>query len=170
MLVLNGDKGNALLYAGIGTTVTYFVGRPMIMANILQNKAEADYRFALMRLRENSEGIALIRGEADESKGLTRFFGQVFGCGPNAMLAALAGRWPRAEVVVETYMGCGTGVCLGCAVPRTSGVYDRACREGPVYPAASVRWDELPSHLHYTRSDAACGSLFERPSPDWGRV
>src|SRR5437868_6535390 len=75
--------------------------------------------------------------------------GQVFGCGPNAMLAALAGRWPRAEVAVETYMGCGTGVCLGCAVPRTSGIYDRACIEGPVYAARSVRWDELPHRLGY---------------------
>ena len=70
--------GAALLYASIGTSVTYFVGRPMIMANILQNKAEADYRFALMRLRENSEGIALIRGEEDEREGLTGFFGQVY--------------------------------------------------------------------------------------------
>jgi putative ATP-binding cassette transporter len=70
--------GAALLYASIGTGVTYLVGRPMIMANILQNKAEADYRFALMRLRENSEGVALIRGEADERKGLAGFFGQVY--------------------------------------------------------------------------------------------
>jgi dihydroorotate dehydrogenase electron transfer subunit len=49
-------------------------------------------------------------------------------------------------------MGCGTGVCLGCAVPRTSGVYDRACREGPVYRADSIRWPELPVHLHYPAS------------------
>jgi dihydroorotate dehydrogenase electron transfer subunit len=75
--------------------------------------------------------------------------GQVLACGPNPMLAALAARWPGAQVALETYMGCGTGVCLGCAVPRTSGVYDRACREGPVYPAGSVRWAELPARLHY---------------------
>jgi putative ATP-binding cassette transporter len=70
--------GAALLYATIGTSITYFVGRPMIAANIRQNKAEADYRFALMRLRENSEGVALIRGEEDERRGLTGFFGQVY--------------------------------------------------------------------------------------------
>ncbi len=75
--------------------------------------------------------------------------GQVLACGPNRMLAAAAERWPDAQVALETYMGCGTGVCLGCAVPRTSGVYDRACGEGPVYRADSIRWDELPSHLHY---------------------
>jgi len=66
------------------------------------------------------------------------------------MLAALARGRPEAQVALETYMGCGTGVCLGCAVPRTTGEYDRACREGPVYRADSIRWDELPSHLAYT--------------------
>jgi dihydroorotate dehydrogenase electron transfer subunit len=75
---------------------------------------------------------------------------EVVACGPNPMLAAVAARWPEARVSVETYMACGTGVCLGCAVPRTSGVYDRACCEGPVYRAGSIRWAELPSHLHYS--------------------
>lgn len=69
---------------------------------------------------------------------------QVLACGPHRMLAALAERWPAAQVAVETYMGCGTGVCLSCAVPRTSGEYDRACVEGPVYTASSIRWSELP--------------------------
>jgi dihydroorotate dehydrogenase electron transfer subunit len=78
--------------------------------------------------------------------------GQVLGCGPNRMLAALAERWPEAQVALETYMGCGTGVCLGCAVPRTSGVFDRACQEGPVYRAGSIRWRELPGALHYAVS------------------
>jgi dihydroorotate dehydrogenase electron transfer subunit len=75
--------------------------------------------------------------------------GQVLACGPNGMLAAVAARWPDAQVAIETYMSCGTGVCLGCAVPRTSGVFDRACAEGPVYRADSIRWAELPAHLHY---------------------
>ena len=73
----------------------------------------------------------------------------VLACGPNAMLAAVAERFPAAQVALETYMGCGTGVCLGCAVPRTSGVYDRACSEGPVYPAGTIDWEALPSRLHY---------------------
>ncbi len=73
----------------------------------------------------------------------------VIACGPNRMLAAVAKRWPDAQVAVETYMGCGTGVCLGCAVPLTRGGYDRACKEGPVYRAADVDWAALPSHLPY---------------------
>jgi dihydroorotate dehydrogenase electron transfer subunit len=75
--------------------------------------------------------------------------GLVLACGPNRMLAAVAERWPDAQVAVETYMGCGTGVCLGCAVPLKRGGYDRACKEGPVYRAADVEWSALPSHLHY---------------------
>ena len=75
--------------------------------------------------------------------------GQMLACGPNPMLAAVAARWPEAQVAIETYMACGTGVCLGCAVPRTTGVYDRACTEGPVYGAGTIRWGELPSRLHY---------------------
>ena len=73
----------------------------------------------------------------------------VLACGPNRMLAAVAQRWPSAQVAVETYMGCGTGVCLGCAVPLMRGGYDRACTEGPVYNAADIDWEALPSHLHY---------------------
>jgi len=73
----------------------------------------------------------------------------VLACGPNRMLAAAAARWPQALVAVETYMGCGTGVCLGCAVPLARGGYDRACKEGPVYRAADVDWAALPSHLPY---------------------
>jgi dihydroorotate dehydrogenase electron transfer subunit len=73
----------------------------------------------------------------------------VVACGPNAMLAAVARSWPDAQVALETYMGCGTGVCLGCAVPLAGGGYDRACSEGPVYRAADVDWEALPSHLQY---------------------
>src|SRR5690606_7287958 len=67
----------ALLYALVGSGLTYLLGRPMVQINIRRNEAEADHRFALVRVRENSEGIALIRGEKDEDRGLRRAFGQV---------------------------------------------------------------------------------------------
>ncbi|MBV9014555.1 MAG: ABC transporter ATP-binding protein/permease, partial [Alphaproteobacteria bacterium] len=67
----------ALLYAGIGSGLTYFVGQPIVAANLRQNATEADYRFSLVRLRENSEAIAMIRGERDENRVLTRYFGEV---------------------------------------------------------------------------------------------
>lgn len=68
----------ALVYAGVGSLLTYFVGKPIVAANVAQNTAEADYRYALVRLRENSEGVAFIRGEDDEQKGLAGFFSHVF--------------------------------------------------------------------------------------------
>ena len=89
------------------------------------------------------------RGFAGNAVAAAPDAGLVLACGPNRMLAAAAARWPDALVAVETYMGCGTGVCLGCAVPLTRGGYDRACKEGPVYRASDVDWAALPSHLQY---------------------
>ena len=69
----------AVLYAAGGTWATWAIGRPMTAINERRNEAESDHRFALVRLRENSEGVALIRGEADEERGLARAFGRVTG-------------------------------------------------------------------------------------------
>ena len=54
----------ALIYAMVGTWLTHLVGQPLVPLNFLQQKAEADFRFALVRLRENSEGVALLRRRA----------------------------------------------------------------------------------------------------------
>jgi len=56
----------ALVYAGIGTWLTHAIGRPLIGLDFNQQRYEADFRFALVRLRENSEGVALYRGEGEE--------------------------------------------------------------------------------------------------------
>lgn len=57
----------ALGYAILGTWLTKAVGKPLIMLNFNQQRFEADFRFSLVRLRENVEGVALYRGEADEA-------------------------------------------------------------------------------------------------------
>src|SRR5258708_6897137 len=69
----------------------------------------------------------------------------VLACVPDRMLAAVAARWPEAQGAVETYMGCGTGVCLGCAVPRARGGFARACPKGAGYRAAQFNWASRPS-------------------------
>jgi len=56
----------ALIYTGIGSWLTYKIGRPLVKLNFNQQRFEADYRYALVRLRENSEGVALYKGEALE--------------------------------------------------------------------------------------------------------
>ncbi|MDE2576068.1 MAG: ABC transporter ATP-binding protein/permease [Rhodospirillales bacterium] len=60
----------ALLYAAIGTWLTHLIGRPLAALNFRQQRVEADFRFGLMRLRENVEGVALYGGEAQEHGGL----------------------------------------------------------------------------------------------------
>ncbi len=67
----------ALLYAVVGSGLTWLIGRPMVEINLKRNEAESDHRFALVRLRESSEGVALIRGEADEERGLRGAFDHV---------------------------------------------------------------------------------------------
>jgi len=64
----------ALVYSIIGTWLAHLVGKPLAGLRFRQQKVEADFRFALARLRENVEGIALYRGEAQEATSLrTRF-------------------------------------------------------------------------------------------------
>jgi dihydroorotate dehydrogenase electron transfer subunit len=108
--------------------------------------AEADGDEVVWATDDGSRGVQGTAVSAAPDAGL------VLACGPNRMLAAVAERWPEAQVAVETYMGCGTGVCLGCAVPLRRGGYDRACKEGPVYRASDIDWSALPSHLPYAVS------------------
>lgn len=67
----------AILYAVIGSVLTHYVGRPLAMLEFQQEKTEADFRFSLVRLRENTEGIALYAGEASEKSTLDTRFGAV---------------------------------------------------------------------------------------------
>lgn len=60
----------AVAYALIGSTLTYFLGRGLIQAGNVRQGREADFRGGLTRARENAEGIALMRGEADERERL----------------------------------------------------------------------------------------------------
>jgi putative ATP-binding cassette transporter len=60
----------AIGYAVIGSFLTHFVGRPLIRLNFQQQRVEADLRFGLVRLRENSEGVALYGGESTERRDL----------------------------------------------------------------------------------------------------
>ncbi|TMJ96486.1 MAG: ABC transporter ATP-binding protein/permease [Alphaproteobacteria bacterium] len=69
----------ALLYAVVGTTLAHLIGWPLVSLNFRQQRFEADFRFNLVRLRENSEQIALLRGEVAERERLLDRFGYVVG-------------------------------------------------------------------------------------------
>ena len=67
----------ALIYATLGTWLTFLIGRPLVGLAFRQQRFEADFRFNLMRVRENSEQIALLRGESTEQESLSERFRRV---------------------------------------------------------------------------------------------
>ncbi len=69
----------ALVYAIVGTWLTHLVGRPLASLRFRQQRVEADFRYSLVRVRENMEGIALYNGEAEEKGLLGHRFHSVIG-------------------------------------------------------------------------------------------
>ncbi|HEX4571153.1 MAG TPA: ABC transporter ATP-binding protein/permease, partial [Dongiaceae bacterium] len=67
----------ALVYAGAGSWITQMIGRRLAALRFQQQRYEADFRFMLVRLRENAEGVALYSGEADERTSLWQRFSQI---------------------------------------------------------------------------------------------
>ncbi|MBI1245313.1 MAG: ATP-binding cassette domain-containing protein [Alphaproteobacteria bacterium] len=68
----------ALVYSVAGTWLTHLVGKPLVPLNYAQQRYEADFRFALVRLRENAEQVALYGGEGRERANFAgRFAGVV---------------------------------------------------------------------------------------------
>lgn len=71
--------GVLAVYALTGTAVALYVfGNPLIQLNFWQLRREADFRFSLMRVRENAESIAFYRGEAQERAHIDNTFDKVF--------------------------------------------------------------------------------------------
>jgi vitamin B12/bleomycin/antimicrobial peptide transport system ATP-binding/permease protein len=96
----------ALVYAAIGTSVALWLGRPLVHAVNLRQTFEANFRFGLVRARENSEAIALIRGEADERR---RFFD---------LVAGVAKGWARqTAALVQITMFTSSWSVLSTAFP-----------------------------------------------------
>lgn len=70
---------------------------------------------------------------------------QIYACGPKPMLkeiSRIAGqRRLNAQISLEEHMACGIGACLGCVVKTTLG-FKRVCKEGPVFKAEEVVWEQ----------------------------
>jgi putative ATP-binding cassette transporter len=69
----------ALVYAIFGTALTQWIGSPLVTLDFNQQRLEADFRFNLVRVRENSEQIALLKGEPAERERLSQRFSRVVG-------------------------------------------------------------------------------------------
>jgi len=66
-----------LVYSLIGSVIVHVIGKPLIKLGFNQQRFEADYRFSLVRLRENAEGVALYKGEGLELTTFRERFGHV---------------------------------------------------------------------------------------------
>ncbi len=64
----------AIIYAIVGTILTFKIGGPLITLNFNQQRFEADFRYSMVRLRENSESIAIYGGEAQEKTNFLQRF------------------------------------------------------------------------------------------------
>ena len=64
----------ALAYAVLGSLLVAWIGKPLIGQNFNQQRFEADFRFGLIRIRENAEAVALYAGEAQETAQLSERF------------------------------------------------------------------------------------------------
>ena len=65
----------AVIYAAIASTSMLWIGKNFVVVSEGKNQAEAEYRYALTRIRENGESIALLGGEEEERAGIDRSFG-----------------------------------------------------------------------------------------------
>ena len=68
----------ALIYAAVGTIVTHLIGRSLVGLFFLRQRYEANFRFALARLREYGEQVALLGGEPTERRNAMNRFGDVY--------------------------------------------------------------------------------------------
>jgi dihydroorotate dehydrogenase electron transfer subunit len=76
----------------------------------------------------------------------------IYTCGPTPMMRSVAmlgaASNARVSVSLEPVMGCGMGGCYSCVVPVHDGAqghFVRSCLDGPVFDAAAIVWDRLPS-------------------------
>lgn len=63
-----------IIYALIGTALTFWIGKPLTLLNFRQQRFEADFRFSLIRLRENAESVAIYKGENEEKRRFNNLF------------------------------------------------------------------------------------------------
>src|SRR5947208_5158519 len=86
----------AVVYAAIASGSIMMIGRSFVQVSEEKNQAEAEYRYALTRVRENGESIALLGGEEEERDGIDKTFTKVL-----RQWARLAGQHMRTTLVSQ---------------------------------------------------------------------
>ncbi|ABE64663.1 ABC transporter related protein [Nitrobacter hamburgensis X14] len=86
----------AVIYAGVTSGSMVYIGRHFVAVSESKNQAEAEYRYALTRVRENGESIALLGGEEEERDGINKTFASVI-----KQWALLCGQHMRTTIVSQ---------------------------------------------------------------------
>ncbi|WP_295849960.1 ABC transporter ATP-binding protein/permease [Tardiphaga sp.] len=120
----------AVLYAGIASGSIMTIGRAFVQTSEDKNQAEAEYRYALTRVRENGESIALLGGEEEERAGIDKTFANVL-----RQWARLAGQHMRTTLVSQGSSLIAPVVPLLLCAPK---FLDGSMSLGQVMQAASA--------------------------------
>jgi vitamin B12/bleomycin/antimicrobial peptide transport system ATP-binding/permease protein len=120
----------AVIYASIASGSIMIIGRRFVQISEDKNQAEAEYRYALTRVRENGESIALLGGEDEERGGIDRSFGNVL-----RQWARLAGQHMRTTLVSQGSSLIAPVVPLLLCAPK---FLDGSMSLGQVMQAASA--------------------------------
>jgi vitamin B12/bleomycin/antimicrobial peptide transport system ATP-binding/permease protein len=120
----------AVLYAAIASGSIRTIARRFVQVSEDKNQAEAEYRYALTRVRENGESIALLGGENEERDGIDRTFAKVL-----RQWARLAGQHMRTTLVSQGSSLIAPVVPLLLCAPK---FLDGSMTLGQVMQAASA--------------------------------
>ena len=95
----------ALIYSIFGTLLTVWIGAPLVNLDFEQQRREANFRFNLVRVRENSEQIALLGGDGAERRRLLGLFGSVTAnwyaiMSRTKRLRAFTGSYAQAAIII----------------------------------------------------------------------
>lgn len=101
-------------------------------------------RKVVLTTDDGSLGVEGFTTEVMKSLVGEREYVQVYACGPEPMLAAVARLADEGgmacQVSLERMMGCGFGACSCCNVALRGGGYALCCQDGPVFDAKEVAW------------------------------
>ena len=154
-----------LVAGGLGVAPLLFLSQELVkrrVATVLLWGNRTNDSFAIAHDFEEL-GVETYRATEDGSLGfrgtVTEFFQkmietykrldvQIFACGPNPMLANLQTIVSHenipCQMSLETMMGCGFGVCMGCNILSTSASekYKYVCKDGPVFDSGEIKFSD----------------------------
>lgn len=120
----------AVIYAAVASTSMLWIGRHFVVVSENKNQAEAEYRYALTRIRENGESIALLGGEDEERAGVSRSFSNVL-----KQWALICGQHMRTTIISQGSTLIAPVIPLLLSAPK---FLDGSMSLGQVMQAASA--------------------------------